>query len=230
MREELQHGVVLIAEDDADSRLILRQYAEKEGMRVVLANDGEETLRQFRAHRPDLVLLDINMPRRDGFTVLETIRAATTTPVIVISARIDDEDKIRGLGLGADDYVVKPFNPREVVERMVAVLRRVRAASPPEVARFGDIEVHRSEGRVTVASQLLELTPAEYRLLDCLIRSPRRVYARTELLEHCFPESDALERTVDSHISHLRRKLAAAGAPGLLSVMRGVGYRLDGAS
>ena len=232
MKETLQDHLVLIAEDDADIRLILRQYAEREGMRVLTARDGGEALEQVRAAKPDLILLDINMPRRNGFEVLEALRNDGSIPVIVISARIEDEDKLRGLGLGADDYVIKPFNPREVVARMAAVLRRTRQIRPPEVLRFGVVEVNCTEGRALVRCgehvNELDLTPSEFRLLSHLMAAPRRVFPRSELLEACFPESDALERTVDSHISHLRRKLSAAGVEGLLSVMRGVGYRLAG--
>lgn len=228
----LQDILVLVAEDDPDIQLILCQYAERNGARVLTARDGDEALKQYRAVKPDLILLDINMPKRDGFDVLGIIRRESATPVIVISARIEDEDKLRGLGLGADDYVIKPFNPQEVVARMVAVLRRARQPQPLQVSRFESIEVHHDEGRALIrrgtTSQDLDLTPSEFRLLAHMIPAPKRVYSRLELLDACFPHSEALERTVDSHVSHLRRKLSAAGAEGLLSVMRGVGYRLQG--
>ncbi|MEM7351586.1 MAG: response regulator [Acidobacteriota bacterium] len=230
MTDVLQDALVLIAEDDPDIRRILRQYAERAGLRTAVARDGEEALWQYRAVKPDLVLLDINMPKRDGFDVLARIRQSGATPVIVVSARVEDEDKLHGLGLGADDYVVKPFNPQEVVARMAAVLRRTRGDRTPEVARFRAIEVHRSAGKAVVCRGAertdLDLTPSEYRLLGHMIGAPHKVFSRLELLEACFPDSEALERTVDSHVSHLRKKLAAAGATGLLSVMRGVGYRL----
>ena len=242
MKDELTDSLVLIAEDDPDILRILQQYAEKSGMLVRTARDGTEALQQYRGSRPDLVLLDINMPKRDGFEVLETIRAKETTPVIVVSARVEDADKLHGLGLGADDYVVKPFNPKEVVARMAAVLRRTRDTTASQVRRFGGVEVNLTEGRAFVESdgtaldgtgkdgtgKEIDLTPSEFRLLAHMIEAPRKVFSRLELLEACFPESEALERTVDSHISHLRRKLDAAGAAGLLSVMRGVGYRLAG--
>lgn len=230
MTSELSGSLVLIAEDDPDIRRILRQYAEREGMRGVEARDGEEALWQFRSARPDLVLLDINMPKRDGFDVLARIRADSATPVIVVSARVEDEDKLEGLGLGADDYVVKPFNPKEVVARMAAVLRRTRGTQAPELLRFERVEVDTAERRAVVhtdeARRELELTPSEFALLAHMIAAPRKAFSRLELLETCSPDSEALERTVDSHISHLRRKLNAAGAPGMLPVVRGVGYRL----
>lgn len=228
---DIDNALILIAEDDPDIRLILRSYLERDGLRVVTANDGSEALMQHSAIRPDLVLLDINMPKLDGFEVIRKIREKDNTPIIFISARSDDADKLSGLGYGADDYVVKPFNPKEVVARTLAVLRRTNSNEPPSLLRHDRLEVDQTTGMAFVTDgeekSPLSLTPSEFRLLAHMIQAPTRVYSRFDLLEACFPDSEALERTVDSHVSNLRKKLTAAGADGHLSVMRGVGYRLS---
>ncbi|MEM9168022.1 MAG: response regulator [Pseudomonadota bacterium] len=220
---------VLIVEDDTDIARILRDYAESHGCRAYLAPDGEEALRRRRAVRPDIILLDVNLPKRDGFEVLEAIRASSDTPVIIISARIEDEDKLNGLGLGADDYVVKPFNPSEVVARIKAVLHRADGRVAPKLLRRSGITVDLDDSRVVYQNgarrTVLNLTPSEYKILLLLMQTPNKVFSRGEILGSCFPESDALERTVDSHVSHLRKKLHEVGAADLVSVRRGFGYR-----
>lgn len=228
------NALILIAEDDADIAQILTAYLDREGFRTVTAADGEVALMHHRALRPDLVLLDVQMPKADGIQVLSEIRRRGGTPVIMATARAEDLDKLLGLSLGADDYVIKPFNPLEVVARVKAVLRRARGESTGDrTIRWGPIEIDPesyvarvvdSEGGAT-----LDLTLTEYRLLAHLARSPSRVFTRAELLDACLPEGDALERTVDSHISKLRRKLDAAGASGLCAGVRGIGYRLAAA-
>lgn len=228
-RQVVSDALVLIVEDDQDIARILRQYVERAGWRSVVTNDGEAGLLEFNRVNPDIVLLDVNLPKRDGFSVLEQLRAQSDTPVIVVSARIEDEDKLKGLGLGADDYVVKPFNPNEVIARIRAVLHRTRSSTPVSVLRYANIKMDVEAGRSYVGTSadetLLNLTPSEHKILALMIQTPNKVFSRSEILGACFPESEALERTVDSHVSHLRKKLAAAGAEDVLSVMRGVGYR-----
>ena len=181
--------------------------------------------------KPDLVLLDVQMPKRDGFSVLTEIRRRGNTPVIMATARAEDLDKLSALRVGADDYVVKPFNPMEVVARVKAVLRRTHSAQGDQaIIRVGMVEIDTVCYVVDViqgsANIRLELTLTEYRLLEHMARAPRRVFSRAELVDACMPESEALERTVDSHVSNLRRKLSDAGAAGHCAVVRGVGYRL----
>ncbi len=225
----LENVTVLIVEDDKDIARILRQYAESNGAKVCMAQDGQAALMQHRAVQPDIILLDINLPKRDGFEVLRTIRADHDTPTIILSARIEDEDKLKGLGLGADDYVVKPFNPREVMARIKAVLHRSIGREQPDLLRHSGITVNLATTQVTFentqGAQELSLTHSEFKILTLLMRTPNKVFSREEILGACFPESDALARTVDSHVSHLRKKLIAANAPDLISVSRGLGYR-----
>lgn len=231
----LENTTILIVEDDKDIARILRQYAESYGATVHMAHDGDMALTQHRAVRPDIILLDINLPKRDGFEVLRTIRREFDTPVIILSARIEDEDKLEGLGLGADDYVVKPFNPREIIARVKAVLHRSTGREELELLRHSGVTVNLTIAEVSVsdgnARKALQLTPSEYKILTLLMRTPNKVFSREDILSACFPESDALARTVDSHLSHLRKKLNEAGAPNLISVSRGLGYRFgrDGA-
>ncbi|MEM7568557.1 MAG: response regulator transcription factor [Pseudomonadota bacterium] len=227
--DALLSAVILIVEDDKDIAHILSQYAQSHGASVHLATDGQMALMQHRQLRPDLVLLDINLPKRDGFDVLDLIRTERDTPVIIISARVEDQDKLKGLGLGADDYIVKPFNPAEVMARIKAVLHRTQGRERSPLLRYSGVELDLGSGQVAVAlghkTTSLHLTPSEYKILTLFMEAPNRVFSREDILSACFPESDALARTVDSHISHLRKKLMDAGAADLITVQRGLGYR-----
>jgi two-component system response regulator AdeR len=230
----MDNALILIAEDDADIAQIIAAYLAREGFRTVTAADGEVALMHHRTLRPDLVVLDVQMPKADGFDVLAEIRRRGATPVIMATARAEDLDKLSALRIGADDYVVKPFNPLELVARVKAVLRRaVGAAAGDRLIRWGPIEIDPDGYAARVVSEAgltpLDLTLTEYRLLAHMARSPQRVFSRADLLDACLPEGDALERTVDSHVSKLRRKLEAAGVAGLCAGVRGVGYRLDAA-
>ncbi|MES2058722.1 MAG: response regulator [Pseudomonadota bacterium] len=227
----MENALILIVEDEPEIARILQSYLERDGFRTVCAADGEIALTHLKTLRPDLVLLDIGLPRRDGFSVLTEIRGRENTPVIMTTARAEDLDKLSALRIGADDYVVKPFNPMEVVARVKAVLRRTRGEDFGQpLLRVDVLEVDTENYRASVAKDgdriVLDLTLTEYRLLAHLARAPRRVFTRGDLVDACLPESNALERTVDSHVSNLRRKLDQAGASGLCVVVRGVGYRL----
>ena len=220
--------LVLVVEDELNLSEVLEAYLRRDGFRTERATDGESALRLFRAAKPDLVLLDVMMPKLDGFEVLRRIREAGDTPVIMVTARVEDVDKLVGLRMGADDYVVKPFNPPEVVERVKAVLRRSQVAQAQETrpVKVAGLELDERGMTVSVKGDALELTLSEYRLLAHLARHPGRVFSRADLLEACLPESDALERVVDAHLNSVRRKLASAGLPDVLETVRGVGYRL----
>lgn len=225
------NALILIAEDDADIAAILMAYLEKAGFRTLHAENGTLALAQYTRAHPQLVLLDIRMPEKDGWQVLAELRRSGNTPVIMLTANDDDIDKLSALRFGADDYVVKPFNPAEVVARVQAVLRRVQPALPAEDMIFSasvDISLrhHRAIVRPANVNIAPRLTMTEFRLLAHLARAPDRVFSRDELLEACLPEGETLPRTVDSHISKLRRKLEEAGATGLLQNVRGFGYRL----
>lgn len=229
--------LVLIAEDEPQIARILAGYLERDGYRTAFALDGRQALAQHLALSPGLLLLDVQMPLCDGWEVLAHVRRRGDTPVIMLTARDQDADKLAALRVGADDYIVKPFNPAEVVARVAAVLRRSRGRTSTSVAgilRCGAVEIDQESYAASVvrhgASTVLNLTLTEFRLLAHLMRTPRRVCSRLELLEACLPEGNTLERTVDSHVSKLRKKLEEAGVANMPASLRGVGYRLEGES
>lgn len=227
-------ALVLIAEDDPEIAAILGAYLARGGFRTLRADDGQRTLDLHLSVRPDLVLLDVQLPLVDGWMVLAELRRRGDTPVIMVTAMDQDVDKLMGLRTGADDYVVKPFNPAEVVARAQAVLRRTlrKEDHGPGVIRAGqlsiDLDKHEATASAAGTEVRLHLTLTEFRLLAHLAKAPRQVFSRSDLLVHCLPEGDALERTVDSHISKLRRKLEEAGIVDMPENIRGVGYRLGG--
>lgn len=226
-------ALVLVAEDESEIAQILIAYLSRAGLRVAHAADGRRALEMHLTLKPDLVLLDVQMPQLDGWTVLSQIRQRGNTAVIMLTAMDQDIDKLTGLRIGADDYVVKPFNPAEVVARVLAVLRRTAGQSHSQqqkLLRAEGLEIDLEHYEAVVieggARQLLTLTLTEFRLLAHMVRAPKRVFSRAELLSACLPEGETLERTVDSHLSKLRKKVEAAGLTGLLESVRGVGYRL----
>ncbi|WP_198087828.1 response regulator [Variovorax sp. E3] len=232
-----RHALVLIAEDEPEIADILAAYLTRGGLHTVLATDGRRALEMHLSLKPDLVLLDVQMPRVDGWQVLSEIRHRGDTPVIMLTALDQDIDKLMGLRIGADDYVVKPFNPAEVVARVQAVLRRTSSQQPNSsnrVMRIDIFEIDLDHHEITVQigrrAQLLSLTLTEFKLLAHLARSPRQVFSRLELLTNCLPEGDTLERTVDSHISKLRKKLEDLGVKGVPASVRGVGYKFGSTS
>ena len=224
----------LIVDDEKPARdelaYLLGQHSDIE---VAEAYGADEALAAIAVSRPDLVLLDIHLPKVDGVDVLKMIRSDGDVPVIMVTALADDVDKLLALRMGADDYVVKPFTPPEVVARVRAVLRRTQAKPAPVAAptRVGPIEIDVEAHSAAVYDDQgnpvsLSLTLTEFRLLACLAAQPRRCFSRSYLIENCLPESDALERVIDSHLSKLRRKLQLAGQDGLIETVRGIGYRL----
>lgn len=230
-------ALVLIAEDEPEIADILIAYLARNGLQTVHAADGLQALELHRLHKPDLVLLDVQMPRLDGWNVLSEIRHRGNTPVIMLTALDQDIDKLMGLRIGADDYVIKPFNPAEVVARVHAVLRRTSVHADhkdTQVLRLEGFEIDLENHEVSVHSHgrryVLILTLTEFKLLTQLARAPKRVFTRIELLNACLPEGDTLERTVDSHISKLRKKMEYLGIRGIPSCIRGVGYKFGSAS
>jgi two-component system, OmpR family, response regulator AdeR len=218
--------LVLVVEDEPNLSQVLEAYLRRDGFRTERAADGESALRLFWEAKPDLILLDVMLPKLDGFEILRQVRQAGDTPIIMVTARVEDIDRLVGLRMGADDYVVKPFNPPEVVERVKAVLRRARPTEIAKPLQAAGFEVDPRSMNVTVAGVRLDLTLSEYRLLEYLAQHPGRVFSRAELLAACLPESDALERVIDAHLNSVRRKLAAVGLEDVLDTVRGAGYRL----
>lgn len=220
--------LILIVEDDADSASVLEAYLLRDGFAVILAEDGRQGLDLFQREQPDLVLLDMMLPRLGGTEVLAQIRRAGDTPVIMVTAIGDEPEKLGALRYGADDYVVKPYNPKEVVARVHAVLRRCHQAPRDDRwLRHGALTVDLERFSATFEARALELTPTEFGLLATLMRTPHKAFTREELLERCLPESEALARVVDTHLHNLRRKLEAAGLSGVPVTVRAIGYRFS---
>lgn len=219
-------GLILVVEDEPDIAELLEAYLRREGFRTERARTGGQALHLHLSAQPDLVLLDVNLPEMDGFEVLRRIQETAPTPVIMVTALAEDLDKLLGLKMGADDYVVKPFSPLEVVARVKAVLRRTQASSVSAPLRFRELQLDAQRVRVSVAGKRLDLTMTEYRLLEHLLRHQARVCSRAELLEVALPDSGALERVIDTHLGNLRRKLAGAGLPNVIQTVRGLGFCL----
>lgn len=220
-------SLILVVEDEIALAQTIELYLRNEQFRTERAGDGLRALELFRAAQPDLVILDIGLPELDGLEVLKKIRAVSSVPVIMLTARAEEVDELLGLGLGADDYLVKPASARKLMARVKAVLRRSQEDNAPKVLRFGKLEVDTYAVQARVDGTNLELTPSEFRLLAHLAATPERAISRTELFEVALPESDSLERAVDIHVTNLRRKLKKGGVDELITTVRGVGYRLS---
>ena len=222
---------VLIIEDDADAAGVLEAYLRRENYDVAVTVDGLAGLDMAQRWKPDLILLDVMLPGLNGTEVLASLRRKSDVPVIMVTAMGDMPDRIGALRYGADDYVVKPYHPGEVVARVQAVLRRSRKAETQEdILRWQGLEVDVAAIVAAVSNpgepvHILDLTPTEFSLLATLMRAPVRPFSRQYLLERCLPESEALERVVDTHIYNLRKKLEGAGVSGVLVNVRGVGFR-----
>jgi len=217
---------VLVVEDDADTRELLREFLRRAGFAVVEAGDGAAGLRQLYASRPDLVILDISLPRLDGWKTLERIRDLSDVPVLVLTAHSLELERVRALNSGADDYVTKPFGRQELLARIEALLRR-RGERPDEsdVYRDGMIEISFPQRRVRVRGTEVLLTPLEFRLLAVLVRHPNRVLSQEQLLELVWRENGVLGTEVKHYIGYLRRKLRPAGGDQAIETVRGFGYR-----
>ena len=217
---------ILIVEDEVRLAQILEEYLRREGFHTERAGDGRRGLELWRAARPALILLDLMLPELDGLEVARRVRAESDVPIIMLTARDEEVDRLVGLGIGADDYVVKPYSPREVVARVKAVLRRAGGSvSAPSVLHAGPLMVDTATFEVTLSGAALDVTVAEVRLLALLAREPGVVRNRAELLAALGSlERGTDERTVDAHIKNLRRKFGEQAE--LLDTVRGVGYRL----
>lgn len=223
-------ATILVVDDERNIVQLVRLYLTKEGFRVESASNGREALERLPAVRPDLIVLDLMLPEVDGLEICRRIRQQSMIPIIMLTARGEDVDKIVGLELGADDYVTKPFNPRELVARVKAVLRRYEAArTPPRVLRFADLEIDLDRREVLIGGQPVDLRPKEFDILRALATTPGTVYPRERLLQLAWgPEAYADPRTIDVHITWLRDKLAPSRAR--IQTVWGVGYKLvDGA-
>ncbi|MGH2662075.1 MAG: response regulator transcription factor [Actinomycetota bacterium] len=219
---------ILVVEDEMRIARLVRDYLEHAGFDVLVAPDGEAALSSARGTKPDLIVLDLNLPGKDGLDVTRELRRSSNVPIVMLTARGDEADRIVGLELGADDYVVKPFSPKELVARVRAVLRRLEAAATgPEMLRAGDVEVDAKRMRVTVAGRPVELTPTEFELLAALVREAGRVFTRGQLLDAIHGVAiESYERAIDAHVKNIRKKIEVTpGRPRYVLTVRGVGYR-----
>lgn len=219
---------ILVVDDKANVRRLLQEYLTEQGYAVTTAENGKVALFAARRETPDLILLDIMMPEMDGHTFLQQYRQEAQTPIIFLTAKLEETDKVIGLELGADDYITKPFGMRELLARVRAVLRRTtEGAAPAEVLRVANIVLDKGSRQVTVGEQPVKLTPSEFDLLAALMRSPGRVFARQDLLEHLPGEVfEGAERSIDVHIRHLRKKIEPDPQnPRYVETVFGVGYR-----
>lgn len=223
--------LILLAEDDLKTSNLLTVYLEREGYQTIAAYDGQQAIDQHRRRNPDFVVLDVMLPLKDGWEVCREIRRNSEVPVLFLTARDDETDRLLGLGLGADDYVLKPFSPREVVARIKGILRRTRAAHSGEpqadLLSHGVLMLDTTKRRVSIDGQSLELTPIEYTLLVTLMSSPGRVFQRDEIIARLYPHGElVVDRVVDVHVGKLRQKLEADPAePKYIITVRGTGYR-----
>ena len=221
---------ILVVDDEPDIVALVAFHLAKAGYRVSTASTGPDAVSAARAERPTLIVLDLMLPGASGYEVLEQLRGQSTTRdmgVLMLTARRDEQDRIRGLSLGADDYLTKPFSPQELVLRVGAIIRRLRAGGvdPTDVLSIGPISIHRAEHRVLVDGQPIDLTPTEYRLLLLLAERRGRVQSRRHLLETVWEAApDVQTRTVDMHVQRLRTKLGVGGDA--IETVRGFGYRL----
>jgi len=223
-------GPVLIIEDDRKTASLVQLYLEKEGFSTITAYDGRQGLRLAEIHRPIFVVLDLMLPELDGWEVCRRLRQRSNVPILMLTARGEEIDRVSGLTLGADDYVVKPFSPRELVARVKAILRRGRfeSGNDTDVLRQGSVVLDLAKRRVAVKGQPVALTPHEYALLKALMSNPGKTFTRDELLERIYPSGEAMviDRVIDVHIGKLRHKIETnPSSPQYILTVRGIGYR-----
>ena len=225
-------STVLIVEDDPHTVEVVRLYLRRDGHTVLTASNGKDGLRMAQEAAPDLVVLDLMLPEMGGLEVCRELRKESDVPIVMLTARVEEEDRVAGFELGADDYVTKPFSPRELAARIRAVLRRTaqdREEDSPSGLTYREITLDTQRRVVSVGQTSLNLTPTEYRLLAMFLREPGRTFTRDEIINRVFGyDFDGFDRTVDSHVSGLRRKLdAAAKDRRYIQTVYGVGYRLN---
>ena len=219
---------ILVVDDESKIVDLARDYLEHAGFAVLTAADGRAGLALIRTRTPDLLVLDLGIPEPDGLDVIRAVRRDSNLPIVVLTARDDELDKLIGLELGADDYITKPFSPRELVARVKAVLRRMDRGEPPDdMIRAGDVVLDVARMRVDVSGQPVELTATEFELLATLARRPGRIFTRSQLLDAVRGESfESYERAIDTHVKNLRRKLEPdPRSPRYILTVYGVGYR-----
>ncbi len=220
---------VMVVDDEERLAAVVKSYLEQDGFRVVTARSGREALFLARQEKPDLIVLDVMMPEMDGYEFMRLHRQERETPIIMLTARVEDADRVLGLELGADDYIPKPFSPRELTARIRAVLRRAGKTAPePDLLRAGELTLDRAGHIVTVGGKRVDLTPSEFDLLATLMAAPGRAFSRLELLDRLQGTTyEGYERTIDVHVKNLRAKVELdPSKPRCIETVYGVGYRL----
>jgi len=222
---------ILVVDDEPKVCDLIKAYLEKDGYEVILAGDGKSAVEKARSYKPDLIVLDLNLPVMDGMEVFRTVKAISDIPVIMVTARDDEVDKIVGLQLGADDYVTKPFSPRELAARVAAVLRRYAEGTKASTRLLtGDLLVDFDRHEVKYRNEIVNLTSAEFKLLAVMAKNPGRVFTRLQLMDSAFGETyEGYDRTIDAHIKNLRQKLNTIGGEeeNPVVTVRGIGYKLE---
>ena len=221
---------ILVVDDELEIVKVVRAYLEQSGFRVLTASDGQQALAVFRRERPDLIVLDLNLPSLDGLAVCRAIRRESDMPIIMLTARVDETDRLIGLELGADDYIVKPFSPREVVARVRAVLRRAGTTpEPASIISIGDLKIDLEKHEVHRQDRLIDLTPSEFNILHVMAAQPGRAFSRMDLLDAAQGEAyEGYERTIDVHIKNLRQKLGDEPRnPLYILTVYGIGYKFS---
>lgn len=221
---------ILLVDDDRKTVELIKLYLDKDGYRVLVAYDGQQALQLARQRRPDLIILDLMLPVVDGLDVCRILRSESRVPIIMLTAKTTEDDKLLGLDLGADDYITKPFSPRELLARVRAVLRRLGEEETREssVIRIGDLQIDLVRHEVQLYDDIVHLTPKEFKVLEIMARAPGRAFSRLELLEQAFGvDYEGLERTVDVHVMNLRKKIEPdVDHPIFVQTVYGIGYRM----
>lgn len=222
---------IFIVEDEPKIAQILHEFLSLANFSTTILHDGAQALEEIIRVKPDLVILDVMLPNKDGLTICKELRQVSQIPVLMLTARVDEIDRLMGLGFGADDYVCKPFSPREVVARVEGILRRVSATSNAEAnneVRYRSLSMNTEKFTCHNDQALIDLTPVEFRLLHALLSKPSKVFDREALMTRCYTDDRIVShRTVDSHMKNLRAKLQAAGIESILHSVYGVGYKIE---
>lgn len=230
MLNPLSRALILIVEDDCKTSLLMSLYLKNEGFETMMASDGVEALSLWERHRPVFIILDLMIPRLDGIRVCDRVRLQSDVPIMMVTAKIEEADRLAGFSAGADDYVAKPFSPREIIARIKAILRRMKQAetAPPAFLSFRDLKMDLQKYKVTRNGVPVPLTHIEFKILQTLMGSPGHVFSRQTLLDGIYPNGEAvvLDRTIDVHIRNIREKIEPGGAkPCYIRTVHGLGYR-----
>jgi len=225
----LTRGKILVVDDDRKIVGTIKLYLENDGFEVATAHDGQTALENARSLNPDLIVLDLMLPKIAGLDVCRILRSKSNVPIVMLTARTTEEDKLRGLGIGADDYITKPFSPRELVARVHTILRRTKPSRDLVKLQFGDLVMDLDQHEVRVCGKIVQLTATEFKLLESFVRAPNRVFSRQELIRRAFGHDyEGLERTIDVHVKSIRKKIESENnRPSPIITVYGVGYKFS---